>query len=922
MGRLKFCIKHKGIELLTAFDTANKFGAALKLAGLVTLAGFSIAAGTNDRVLLKAAKYEVTATQVTQGKYVAKAVSPDEIKSTYRSNYRIRTPKEIQIKFSINGGDNEAPAGQNHLLVIDSTKPQTFVFENFPTAATASVQMSAKGYLKADTRVVIRLDMRAVMADMNKLGYYTTFDGHKVTKDDFRGVYVAGNTLPLSWDFQTLPEKPQFALHDSDNSGIYKGTIFFSKVQFPGHSSPRVRDWKLAKNIAAFPSYTSGSVLSEALYNKSLEEMLEDVRPDGAFMAGAMWPGVWTRDVSYSGFLSLAIINPDAVKASLLKKVRNDRIIQDTGTGGSWPVSSDRMVWTLAAWEVYKVTGDEAWLKKAYEIAGNSAMDDMHTLEDPATGLFHGESSFLDWREQTYPRWMDPKDIFMSEDLGTNAVHYETYRILAKMADALRKSPEKYLETARRIKEGINKYLWMPKKGYYGQYLYGRNYQTLSPRSESLGESLCVLFGIADRARAAEVIRKTPVTQFGITCIYPQIPGISPYHNNAVWPFVESYWAWASSEANNMASVSRAIGAVYRAASFFLTNKENMVASTGDYLGTQINSDRQLWSVAGDLSIVYRVLFGLRFHRQSLSFSPCVPVGFGKMLRLDNLFYRKAVLSISINGWGNRIASVSLDGHRVSGDAIPANLVGKHSVEIVMGGERGGSSGINLVPVMFSPATPRASLDGSKLKWNYVDGAVSYSICRNGKEVAKTGLNHYEISVAKGYSEYQVMAVGRNGLESFLSTPLVIDKGDPSIVVQAESNASGVEQKYPGYTGSGYISLDLRNPDSPEYKVNIKSGGLYAIIVRYANGEGPINTDNKCAIRTLYVDHHADGPVVMPQRGEGVWSDWGYSNVNHISLSPGVHLLSISFDKHDNNMNGNTNTALVDAIRLTMISKR
>ena len=29
------------------------------------------------------------------------------------------------------------------------------------------------------------------------------------------------------------------------------------------------------------------------------------------------------------------------------------RIVQDTGSGGAWPVSTDRMVWLLAAWEVY-----------------------------------------------------------------------------------------------------------------------------------------------------------------------------------------------------------------------------------------------------------------------------------------------------------------------------------------------------------------------------------------------------------------------------------------------------------------------------------------------------------------------------------------------------------------------------------------
>ena len=859
---------------------------------------------------------------MVQGKYVATAKSPGEIASTYRSNYRVRTPEEIQIKFSINGSDNEAPAGQNHSLVIGSSGTRTFTFGKFANSPGLSGKGQTNMYLKKDTKVTIRLDMRDVINEMRKLGYYKTFDGREISKHDFKGVYIAGNTLPLSWDFQQLPDQPQFTLQDSENTGIYKVTILFTKDQFPGHAQPKIRKWTLTRDISRYPTYHSGSVLSEALYNKSLDEMIEDIRPDGAFMAGEMWPGVWTRDISYSSLLSLAIINPDAVKASLLEKVNGDRIIQDTGTGGSWPVSSDRMVWTLAAWEVYKVTGDKVWLKEAYKIACNSAMDDLHTLVDPSTGLFHGESSFLDWREQTYPGWMDPKDIFQSEDLGTNAVHYETYRILARMASALGEPPALYLKTARRIREGINKYLWISGKGYYGQYLYGRNFRVLSPRSESLGEALCVLFGIADTARAAEVVRNTPVTEFGITCIYPQLPGIPPYHDNAVWPFVESYWAWASAKVGNTTSVSRAIGAVYRAASFFLTNKENMVASTGDYLGTQINSDRQLWSVAGDLALVYRVLFGMRFHQHSLSLTPCVPKGFGGTMMLDSVVYRKSILSISIKGDGDKVRSIAVDGKRLSGDAIPDNLTGKHSVSIVMNGSSVGRQEVHLLPVYFSPETPQISLVGQELEWKPVKGAATYSIYRNGEKVATTHHDRYRIGAKDGYSEYQVMAVAGNGLESFLSEPFTVAKRIPVIVVQAESNADSVEKEFSGYTGAGYVRLDLQHPDSPDYRVEIKTGGLYAIDVRYANGDGPINTNNKCAIRTLNVDHQAVGPVVMPQRGAGDWANWGYSNVIHARLSEGVHVLSISFDKHDRNMNGKTNTALVDAIRLTMISKR
>jgi len=49
----------------------------------------------------------------------------------------------------------------------------------------------------------------------------------------------------------------------------------------------------------------------------------------------------------------------------------------------------------------------------------------MNVAYDAGTGLVKGESSFLDWREQTYPKWMQPADIYESENLGTNAVHYQ-----------------------------------------------------------------------------------------------------------------------------------------------------------------------------------------------------------------------------------------------------------------------------------------------------------------------------------------------------------------------------------------------------------------------------------------------------------------------------------------------------------------
>ena len=109
------------------------------------------------------------------------------------------------------------------------------------------------------------------------------------------------------------------------------------------------RRWKLQTDVSRYPQFQSSYPIVDAVYNLSLEELKKDIRPDRTFMAGAKWEGVWTRDISYSILLALVAVEPEVAKASLLRKVKNGRIIQDTGSGGSWPVSSDRLTWALAA---------------------------------------------------------------------------------------------------------------------------------------------------------------------------------------------------------------------------------------------------------------------------------------------------------------------------------------------------------------------------------------------------------------------------------------------------------------------------------------------------------------------------------------------------------------------------------------------
>ncbi len=866
---------------------------------------FCITIGFAQQEIYRSKSFSILSDRVIQGKFEAVAKSDKEMTSNYVSSFKRKTPNKIIFKLAINGIDNEAVPGQDHVWFLTPTngKDMTLIFEFGKPDPASNPQIEFK-YLDEPVDLLLRVDFREAKKEFAEKGSFTTFDGNKITSDEFKGLYIAGGTAPLTWDWNSLSTRQDLQLKDPDDDGIYEILLHIDKEFSP---LPDIKsNWKLSKDISALPQYKSDFVLIDALYNMSLEEMLLDIRDDSAFMAGEKWPGVWTRDVSYSIILAIAAVNPDASKTTLMAKVKDDKIIQDTGTGGSWPISSDRMIWALAAWEIYLVTGDNDWLQKSYSIIKNSAESDLATVLDPETKLFRGESSFLDWREQTYPTWMDPKDIFESKNLGTNAVHYQTYIIIAMMAKQLGESTEKYLKIADGIKEGMNKYFWLEDEGYFGQYLYGRNYFSLSSRSEALGEALAILFDIANSNRGEKVIENIPIVEFGVPCIYPQIPDIPPYHNDAVWPFVEAYKAWASAKVGNTKSVEASLAAIYRAAALFLTNKENFVATSGDYIGTEINSSRQLWSVAGNLATIYRIIFGMEFTPEGLKLNPFVPKSYDGQKELKNFRYRNSILDISLKGYGNKVRSVLFDSKETKDEFIPDNLSGKHKLEIQLTNEINENTKINLVDVKYAVQTPTTVFEGNKLKWNSVEGAASYRIIKNGVKIDETKGTNYLIDVAD-YAEYQVATVDEKGFQSFLSEP--ISKSlNPFIIVGAKDmkrdmNNSSVDEM-------------INKKMNFDFETNINNEGNYIIDFHYANGNGPINTDNKCAIRSLFVDEKRVGPIVLPQRGIDNWNDWGYSNSIKVHLKKGKHQFSLKFLSTDENMNGATNSAVVDYLRL------
>src|SRR5688500_15535115 len=215
---------------------------------------------------------------------------------------------------------------------------------------------------------------------------------------------------------------------------------------------------------------------------------------------------------------------PDEVRRSLVIKVDSSgRITQDTGTGGSWPVSTDRMAWALAAWELYAVTGDRTWLRQCYDVIRRSADADLAVAFDSTTGLFRGESSFLDWREQSYPAWMDPRDIYQSQSLGTNALHYATYRVLSRMASLLGESPSRWDSVAVRVRQATTTTSCHTNIDYYGRVGYVLVHESVAPLAEGLGGALALLEAVAAVGQREVFVDRAPVAPFGVPILWGYI---------------------------------------------------------------------------------------------------------------------------------------------------------------------------------------------------------------------------------------------------------------------------------------------------------------------------------------------------------------------------------------------------------------
>ncbi len=882
----------------------------------------ALACSHKGKPIFTCKQFSLYADSVVQGKYSAVALSPYKIVTNYKSSNTSGTAPVAEFRFSINSRDNELHPDLVHRERLDRPSGKIYTFGNTQGEPTSQdLTEILKDTLPVNHRWTVRVDMRPMLRAFRDQGRYVTPTGDTIAAEDFQGVWVCGSVSPLNWDFDNLWNDAERKLQNRGDS-IFEVTI---PLNPPVAEQPDPTGWAIEKPIEGYPRYSSDQTMVDALWNMAIDEVKRDLRPDSTYRAGKEWDGVWTRDVSYSIWLSLATLDPEGAKRSLMAKVdSHGRIIQDSGTGGSWPVSSDRQVWALAAWEVYCVTGDRDFLATAYDIVCRSLEADVHTVLDRSTSLMYGEQSYLDWRQQTYPHWMQPADIYQSLCLGTNVVFARAFAVRGLMAQELGVEAPRLPVSSADIQAAVNDLMWNPGLGYYASYLYSSPYPIQSPATDNLGQALAVIFDVATPQMGASIISHTPVLPFGTPSVFPQQADVRPYHNDAVWPFVQAFWNIAAARVRNYDAVNTGLAAIYRAAALFATNKELMVASSGDFRGTAINSDAQLWSACGNAAMPLRVFAGMRFRPDGISFNPLVPENYPGTKKIRGLHYRGGTLDVTIHGTGHTITAVKIDGKADRSAFLPAPTdSAHHTVEITLDNvtPAPNPSAVNFidaqewltpVPDVSWPTALNARMSDE------VPGAA-YNVWLNGVLHTKTTDTTFHMDATPKFTQVNVTAIGMpGGPASFSPRPhYFIPEGSVVLLPAKDFAPAGTTLIKDSANAASFVELTLQRNTRVDFEVTVPSDGKYFVDINYSNGAGPVNTWSRCAIRTLFVNGSEVGAIVMPQRGLNQWLATGWSNMLQVNLKAGRNVLTLEYvPEYNMNMDGTVNTALVRCMRL------
>lgn len=580
--------------------------------------------------------------------------------------------------------------------------------------------------------------------------------------------------------------------------------------------------------IAPMPMRSqTGSMMFDALFALAQQEMDQDrvdaIRdpafdegrpvPCECFQTGARWPYVWTRDVSFAADLALARLDPQRTRQSLQFKLSAARdghtpglfVAQDTGSGGSWPISSDRVVWFLAA---RHLLDDPAFADQVWQALQGTLAQDRAMVFDAQVGLYRGETSFLDWREQTYPDWTreDVRFIGDSYALSTNVLHYQALRLAERLAGQRGDArADEYKAWADALAQQIDARFWREDMGQYMSYIGEAAHPVPYAKVDLLGLSLGILADVLPTGRARRALAAYPIGPAGSPVVWPQEGQQPIYHNRAIWPFVSAYSLRAARQLDDVPRIAAEIRSLMRGAALAGSNMENyelvsqaVHVDEGALSGPVVNSERQLWSVAGYLAMVTEGVFGVQDDGRV---QPKLPAAL-----VPELFGTHSRITLEANGKRyvlERPQNVG-DGLLVAGRTTTRGST--TTVQLVAAPAATGFAATTADANVRAPATPVAPQAPRKgTGWN-VPVAADQVLWKDGKAV--TASNGVARINDDGLQHCLSLTRREGTLESLHSPMLCVG---PQQVLKGEERWQFTSAK----AGQVRLRLQYRNPNGP-----------------------------------------------------------------------------------------------------------
>ncbi|MDA1120918.1 MAG: hypothetical protein O2887_10595 [Bacteroidetes bacterium] len=317
--------------------------------------------------------------------------------------------------------------------------------------------------------------------------------------------------------------------------------------------------------------------------------------------------------------------------------------------------------------------------------------------------------------------------------LSIQCLNYQGYVLAARMQQELGLPVDKtLLEKAARLKAAINKHFWREDAGIY-RYMVGPF--CVSDQQEGWGNTLAILFNIASPEQAKRIFANIRITPQGIPVIWPNWPRYTSSdtmtfgQRNNIWPSVNGVWSEVAASAghadlftlelkktadracrdNQFAEMYHPItGEIYGGVQEGMTKRSGVhmkafiaarLGGTGEPTPEAIaklfppmkgKEGINLWQSCGRntmsstayLRMVLHGLCGIKLETDGITFHPTIPEGMSPVAVYE-LPYRQAELEIHINGEGQKVRKITINGQGAA--KIPTTAKGKQVVEIEMG---------------------------------------------------------------------------------------------------------------------------------------------------------------------------------------------------------------------------------------------